>query len=68
MKDLKISQMMKTNRGGQGDQIRVAKIFLIRIKKRQEDQVREANLNKIKVLRMKWKEEKENLKKKYWSL
>jgi hypothetical protein len=68
VKDLKISQMMKTNRGGQGDQIRVAKIFLIRIKKRQEDQVREANLNKIKVLRMKWKEEKENLKKKYWSL
>ena len=59
--------MMKTNRGGQGDQIRVAKIFLIRIKKRQEDQVREANLNKIKVLKMKWKEEKENLKKKYWS-
>ena len=67
MKDLKISQMMKTNRGGQGDQIRVAKIFLIRIKKRQEDQVKEASLNKIKVLRMKWKEEKENLKKKYWS-
>ena len=59
--------MMKTNRGGQEGQIRVAKIFLIRIKKRQEDRVREVNLNKIKVLRMKWKVEKEILKKKYWS-
>lgn len=59
--------MTKTNRGGQEGQIRVAKIFLIRIKKRQEDRVREVNLNKIKVLRMKWKVEKEILKKKYWS-
>lgn len=67
MKGLKISLMMKTNRGGQEGQIRVAKIFLIRIKKRQEDRVREVNLNKIKVLRMKWKVEKEILKKKYWS-
>ena len=59
---------MKTNREDQGDQIRVAKIFSIRIKKRWEDQVKEDNQNKIKALKMKWKEEKEIFKKKYWSL
>jgi len=59
--------MMKTNRGSQEDQIGVAKIFSIRKKKRQEDQVREVSQNKIKVLRMKWKAEKEILKKKYWA-
>ena len=64
----KIGQMMKTNREDQGDQIRVVKIFLIRIKKRWEGQVKEVNLNKIKALKMKWKEEKEIFKKKYWSL
>ena len=65
---MKIGQMMKTNREDQGDQIRVAKIFSTRIKKRWADQVKEANLNKIKVSKMKWKEEREIFKKKYWSL
>lgn len=65
---MKIGQMMKTNREDQEDQIRVAKIFSTRIKKRWADQVKEANLNKIKVSKMKWKEEREIFKKKYWSL
>lgn len=65
---MKIGQMMKTNREDQEDQIRVAKIFSTRIKKRWAGQVKEANLNKIKVSKMKWKEEREIFKKKYWSL
>ena len=63
----KIGQMMKTNREDQGDQIRVVKIFLIRIKRRLAGQVKEVNLNKIKASKMKWKEGKENFKKRYWS-
>jgi hypothetical protein len=65
---LKIDQMMKSNREDLGGHIRVEKIFLIRIKKRWADQAKEVNLNKIKVPKMKWKEEREIFKKKYWSL
>jgi len=63
----KIGQMMKTNREDQGDQTKVVKIFLIRIKRRLEGQVKGVNLNKIKALEMKWKEGKEIFKKRYWS-
>ena len=65
--DTKIGQMMKTNREDQGDQTKVVKIFLIRIKRRLEGQVKGVNLNKIKALEMKWKEGKEIFKKRYWS-
>lgn len=63
----KIDQMMKTSQEIQGGQTRVAKIFSIRIKKRWVGQAKEVNLNKIKASKMKWKEEREIFKKKYWS-
>ena len=57
--------MMKINRGCREGQIKVEKIFLIRKKKNQEDQVKEVSPNKISEFEMKWKAEKEILKKKY---
>lgn len=57
--------MMKINRGCREGQIKVEKIFLIGKKKNQEDQVKEVSPNKIREFEMKWKVEKEILKKKY---
>ena len=65
MKNSKISLMMKINRGCREGQIKVEKIFLIGKKKNQEDQVKEVSPNKIREFEMKWKAEKEILKKKY---
>ena len=59
--------MIKINfRENQQSQIEVVKTYLIKRKKREEDQVKEDSLSKAKALKMKWRVEKENLKRKFY--
>lgn len=57
--------MKKNVKENQQYQIEVVKIYLIKKKKRQEGLAKEDSQNKVKDKKMRWKVEKENLKKKY---
>ena len=57
--------MKKNVKENQQYQIEVVKIYSIKKKKRQEGLAKEDSQNKVKDKKMRWKVEKENLKKKY---